>query len=237
MCRATHPPWSHPGRSEDISGSARLGSTSALLAPSPGPWLTPQGLNFCTKLLCPGSHFHRERSISPGVGKDLAAATQPLLQTLPVHAEPLGKISVQLPTASHPARPSFHPHLAAPVRLTSPYPSSQRLLLALLTLLLPSWGKSSRKTGESRSSLPTSVNCRGLWLATWGCRGLLGSRKLSTWPNKPPVLCKQQGGHQERPRALGPLLWEETVVSLSPSLCSGLADHTVSKTSLPTWGN
>lgn len=95
------------------------------------------------------------------------------------------------------------PSSPAHAKLTSPYPSSQSLLLALLTLVLPSWGKSSRKTGESRSSLPTSVNCRGLWLATWGCRGLLGSRKLSTWPNKPPVLCNQQGGHQARPGALG----------------------------------
>lgn len=95
------------------------------------------------------------------------------------------------------------PSLPAHSRLTSPYPSRQSFLLALLTLVFPSWGQSSRKTGESRSSLPTSVNCRGLWLAIWGCRGLLGSRKLSTWPNKPPVLCNQQGGHQGRPGALG----------------------------------
>lgn len=84
-----------------------------------------------------------------------------------------------------------------------PYHCSHLLLLALLMLVLPSWGKSSRNTGESRSSLPTSVNCRGLWLATWGCSGLLGSMKLSTWPNKPPVLCNQQGGHQGKPGVPG----------------------------------
>lgn len=91
-----------------------------------------------------------------------------------------------------------------------PYPSSQLLLLALLMLVFPSWGKSSRNTGESKSSLPTSVNCRGLWLATWGCRGLLGSMKLSTWPNKPPVLCNQQGGHQGKPGCSGAIpMWKQ----------------------------
>lgn len=34
MC-ATHPPWRRPERSGDISGSTRLGSTSALLVPRP----------------------------------------------------------------------------------------------------------------------------------------------------------------------------------------------------------
>lgn len=62
------------------------------------------------------------------------------------------------------------------------------LLLLLFTLVCPLGGKSSRKTGESKSSLPTSVNCRGLWLATWGGSGLLGSMKVSAWPNNPPVL-------------------------------------------------
>lgn len=120
----------------------------------------------------------------------------------------------------HPAR--FTP--TARRELTSPYPCCQ---LALLTLVLPSWGKSSRKTGESRSSLPTSVNCRGLWLATWGCRGLLGSRKLSTWPNKPPVLCKQQEGIRRGCRALGPFprrkcVWVPMGMAASCLWCSKL---------------
>ena len=127
------------------------------------------------------------------------------------------------------------PSSPAYMRLTSPYPSSQLLLLALLTLVLPSWGKSSRKTGESRSSLPTSVNCRGLWLATWGCRGLLGSRKLSTWPNKPPVLCNQQGGHQgmELWAALGPFPWEETCGGARGN--SGLSAHLSAWASQTAW--
>lgn len=84
------------------------------------------------------------------------------------------------------------------------------LRLLLFTLVFPSVGKSSRKTGESNSSLPTSVNCRGLWLATCGGgKGLLGSMKVSTWPNNPPVLWGR-----EREREI------VTMVFLKSSFCS-----------------
>lgn len=173
------------------------------------PYLAPQGPNFCTELLhlwdcfCIGI-----QPLIPPCSAQGACCCNPAPSpdlSWP-HEEPLGTTNTQpatstasLGAAGH--SPQLFPQLChAHPRLTSPYPSGQ---LLLLVLVLPSWGNSSRKTGESRSSLPTSANCRGLWLATWGCRGLLGSRKLSTWPNKPPVLCNQRGGRQRRPGALG----------------------------------
>lgn len=150
-------------------------------------------------------HWHPAPGSSPSVLRELAAATLPLLQIFssprripwarPTHS--IATSTASLGAAGH--GPQLFPQPChAHTRLTSPYPSGR---LLLLVLVLPSWGNSSRKTGESRSSLPTSANCRGLWLVTWGCSGLLGSRKLSTWPNKPPVLCNQRGGRQGRPGA------------------------------------
>lgn len=89
--------------------------------------LPPQGLNFCIKLLCPWNHLHGQRSIPPLVCRVLTAATQPLLQTLPVREEPLGKTDVQpggstapLGAAGHgPALPSAPAHAGSPA-LTPP---------------------------------------------------------------------------------------------------------------------
>lgn len=131
MCRATHQPWSYPACSGDISGSARLGpgdqqGVSALPVPLPGPCLTPQGPNFCTKLPCPWSHFHGQHWIPSPIYRDLAAATQPLLQTLPIHEEPLGKTNVQPATSTASLGAARHgpalPLLICPLKAHQPLP-------------------------------------------------------------------------------------------------------------------
>lgn len=253
ICRATHQLWSYLVCSGDISGSARLGSgdqqgVSALPVPLREPWLTPQGLNFCTKLLCPWSQFHSQRSIPPRVCRDLAAATQPLLQTLPVHEEPLGKTNVQPATSTAPLGATRHgpalPLLTCPCEAHQPSPLQPVFAVGIVDVGVAFLGEVIKEDGGIKVLTAHLCELQGPLAGHVGLQGAAGLQeavnlaKQATRPLQPTGRASGEvwssgaipmGGDMRR------CPWEQR--SLCSSLCSGLADCTVSKASLPRWGN